>query len=160
MLKLSAWYFDNRNFNFLYIRIDRISTCDVILRLRVHPLATASCAATRGTSLGAAACDGLAASRRGRSRRDARAIAAAARRPSQDVDVPRGAPFGRCRSVISVPRTRAPRLIALHPRELDFGKKTFSLAIISFISSLISFLSLLSPLDPFNKFYSPFAGLL
>jgi len=58
------------------------------------------------------------------SRREARAIAAA-RRLSQDVDVSRGAPFGRCRSV-SVPRIHAPRLIALRPQTPRFWEKKLS----------------------------------
>lgn len=59
------------------------------------------------------------------SRREARAIAAA-RQLSQDVDVSRGAPFGRCRSV-SVPRIHALRLIALCPQTPRFWGKRASL---------------------------------
>lgn len=96
-----------------------------LIHPRVHPLATGRAPRCNDVARRSGVRRGGGVVARALSRREARAIAAA-RRLSQDVDVSRGAPFGRCRSV-SVPRTHASRLIALRPQTPRFWGKRSSL---------------------------------
>lgn len=129
----------SESFNFLW-KIDEVPTerHPDLTHPRVHPLATGRAPRCNDVARRSGVRRGGGVVARALSRREARAIAAA-RRLSQDVDVSRGAPFGRCRSV-SVPRTHAPRLIALRSQTPRFWGET----VLPFFYTIPSFF-------PFNK---------